>query len=104
MTHNTMDRAGEQRWLVLGEDGRHVWLGRCTDPTPEKIAKAQAALVAQGLAGWLAVMEGDYWRRRTRLVLLEVQPLGAPALAFTDAARAFEARRATALAPAGRAA
>jgi hypothetical protein len=104
MKGNSMDRTGERRWLVLGEDGRHVWLGRYTDPTPEEIAAAEAALAAQGLAGWLAAMEGDYWRRRARIELIEVQTLGAPAVAFREAVTAFEAKRAGALALGRRAA
>jgi hypothetical protein len=94
------DRQGERRWLVVGEDGRHAWLGRHSDPSPQEIAAVEASLSAQGLAGWLATAGGDYWRRRSRLVLLEVRPLGTPVVAFADAVLAFEAMRAAALEPA----
>jgi hypothetical protein len=100
MTISKTDHQGKRRWLVLGEDGRHAWLGRHSDPSPEEVAAAEAALVGRGLAGWLAVAQGDYWRRRSRLVLLEVQPLGTPVVAFAVAASAFEALRVAALSPA----
>lgn len=96
----TMRRSKEKRWIVLGEDGRHVTLGRHADPTEAEIAAAQSALAAQALAGWLAVMEGDYFARGSRPALLMVRPLGSPAGLFEAAADAFEAARRHALEPA----
>jgi hypothetical protein len=92
-----MQRSKEKRWIVLGEDGRHVTLGRHTDPTETEIAAAQAALAAQGVAGWLAVMEGDYFGRRSQPGLLMVRPLGSLAAPFEAAAAAFEEARLRAL-------
>ena len=86
-------RAREKRWAVIGEDGRHVWLGRHSDPSEEEIAGAETALAAQKLAGWLAVVEGDYWSRRGRLAFVMVRPLASPASAFEAATAAFEAAR-----------
>ena len=96
--------AGNRRWIVLGEDGRHATLGRASAPTADELAAAEAALVAQALSGWLAVMGGEYWRRRARLSLFEVQPMASPASAFSKAVAAFEARRAASLAEARQAA
>jgi hypothetical protein len=53
----------ETRWIVLGTDGRHVSLGR-TEPSEAEIATASDALAAQGLTGWLARMQGEYYSRR----------------------------------------
>jgi hypothetical protein len=103
MRHDTKG-ASERRWIVLGEDGRHVTLGRHADPSPEEIAAAEAALVGQCLAGWLAVAEGDPWRRGARVRLLEVRPLAEPSVPFQGAVEAFQARRAATLAPARQAA
>ncbi|MCA3360078.1 MAG: hypothetical protein ING02_18970 [Roseomonas sp.] len=50
----------ETRWIVLGTDGRHVSLGR-TKPSEAEIATASDALAAQGLSGWLARMQGNYY-------------------------------------------
>ena len=50
------------RWMVLGTDGRHVSLGR-TEPSEAEIATASDALAAQGLSGWLARMQGEYYSR-----------------------------------------
>ena len=53
----------ETRWIILGADGRHVSVGR-TEPSEAEIATASDALAAQGLSGWLARMQGEYYRRR----------------------------------------
>ena len=52
----------ESRWIVLGADGRHVPLGR-TEPSEAEITVASKALAAQGLSGWLARMQGEYFSR-----------------------------------------
>ena len=52
----------ESRWMVLGANGRHVSLGR-TEPSETEVASASHALAAQGLSGWLARMQGDYYSR-----------------------------------------
>lgn len=82
----------ERRWLVLGEDGRHAWLGRATDPSEQEILEAEAGLVRQGLSGWLAVSEGVYYSADT-MTVLEVRTLGNPASPFADAAQRFHDRR-----------
>jgi hypothetical protein len=65
----------ETRWMVLGTDGRHVSLGR-TEPSEAEIATASDALAAQGLSGWLARMQGDYYSRR-KVTLEPLQRIGA---------------------------
>jgi hypothetical protein len=64
----------ETRWIVLGTDGRHVSLGR-TEPSEAEIATASDALAAQGLSGWLARMQGDYYSRR-KVTLEPLQRIG----------------------------
>lgn len=90
----------ERRWIVLGTDGRHVMLGRHSDPDEGEVLAAEQALSRQGLAGWLAVMEGDYWSRDGRPVLMMVRALAGPVDSFEDAATAFETARVRALQPA----
>lgn len=63
----------ERRWIILAEDGRHVTVGRDTDPTDEDVARAGVGLQAQGLGGWLAVLEGHYYQSRSALTLLMVR-------------------------------
>ena len=58
------------RWIVLGTDGRHVSLGR-TEPSEAEVKTARDALAAQGLSGWLARMQGEYYSRST----ISVEPL-----------------------------
>ena len=52
----------ETRWMVLGTDGRHASLGR-SEPSDAEVASASDAVAAQGLSGWLASMQGDYYSR-----------------------------------------
>lgn len=78
----------ERRWIVLGEDGRFVTLGRATDPSEGEIARAEESLHAQGLAGWLAVMSGSPYATRLPTLLM-VRPLADPKETFDAAAEAF---------------
>ena len=64
----------ETRWMVLGTDGRHVSLG-CTAPSEAEVMAASDALAAQGLSGWLARMQGDYYSRG-KVTLEPLQRIG----------------------------
>jgi hypothetical protein len=68
-----MSAGTEQRWIVLGADGRHVSLGR-TEPSEAQVKAASDALAAQGLSGWLARMQGEYYSRR-RVTLEPLRPI-----------------------------
>ena len=89
----------ERRWIILAQDGRHVTMGRAASPSEAEVETAAAALTAQGLAGWLATLDGNYWSRR-RVSLSPLQMLGdcAP-LDWPAAITAFEAARQRALRP-----
>ncbi len=92
MTAAARQPRGERRWIVLGEDGRHVTMGRYSDPSPEEIAQAEAGLASQGLAGWLTVMEGGYYQG-PKPSLMMVRPLCNPHRPFAEAVDAFQAAR-----------
>jgi hypothetical protein len=64
----------EKRWMVLGSDGRHASLGR-TEPSEAEVLAASDALAAQGLSGWLARMQGEYYSR-ARVTLEPLQRIG----------------------------
>ena len=82
----------ETRWIVLGADGRHVSLGR-TEPSEAEITVASDALAAQGLTGWLARMQGEYYSRR-KVMLEPLQRIGIAHNADWQAAlAAFHAAR-----------
>ena len=86
----------EARWIVLGTDGRHVSLGR-TEPSEAEVLAASDTLAAQGLSGWLARLQGDYYSRG-KVMLEPLQRIGADHEADWQAAlTAFHAvrRRAT---------
>ena len=82
----------ETRWVILGTDGRHVTMGRHTDPSPDEVARAEAGLAAQGLAGWLAVMKGGYYTSPEPSLMM-VRPLCNPQTPFAEAVAAFQAAR-----------
>ena len=89
----------EKRWIILAQDGRHVTMGRAAPPSVAEVETAAAALTAQGLAGWLATLDGSYWSRR-RVTLGPVQMLGdGTTLDWPAATSAFEAARQLALRP-----
>jgi hypothetical protein len=88
----TMRTETETRWIVLGTDGRHVSLGR-TEPSEAEVMAASDALAAQGLSGWLARMQGEYYSRG-KVTLEPLQRIGAEHDADWQAAlTAFHAAR-----------
>jgi hypothetical protein len=87
----------ERRWIVLGEDGRHVSVGRHSDPSDAELDTIAEALRAQGSGGWLAMMEGDYYLGRAAPTLMMVRPLTPVTAAWDDAAAAFQEKRVQAL-------
>ena len=78
---------GQGQGQPQAPDGRYVTLGRHSDPTEDEIRAAENGLRAQGLAGYLAVMEGNPWVGPLPR-LLEVRPLADPAGSFGEAAAA----------------
>jgi hypothetical protein len=87
-----MKATTETRWIVLGTDGRHVSLGR-TEPNEMEVLAASDALAAQGLSGWLARLQGDYYSRG-KVMLEPLQRIGADHKADWQAAlAAFHAAR-----------
>ena len=95
-----MSAGVQQRWIVLGADGRHMSLGRATPPTDMEIIGVSDALTAQGLSGWLACMQGDYYSRG-KVTLVPLKRIGADHEADWQAAlAAFQRLRGLALAQA----
>jgi hypothetical protein len=85
--------ACERRWIVLSEDGRHVSVGRDTDPDEAELATLADALRAQNTGGWLAMMEGNCYSDCAAPALMMVRPLAPAATAWEDAAATFQQRR-----------
>lgn len=81
--------ARERRWIILSEDGRHVTLGRDTDPTNEEIERAGEQLQSLGLGGWLAVVDGFYYRPVETLKLLKVREIAPSSTTWENAEAAF---------------
>ena len=82
--------ARERRWIILGEDGRHVSIGRATDPTEAEIEEAGKALQQTGIGGWLAIMDGVYYQRRSRVTLMMVRELVPPRASWDNAVAKFQ--------------
>ncbi len=74
----------ERRWIVLGEDGRFVSIGRFSEPSEAEIHAAEAALQSQNLSGWLAIMSGNPY---ADLIpdIVEIQELAKPTRSFAEA-------------------
>lgn len=81
------ERSRERRWIVLGTDGRYATLGRVSDPSEAEVRQAEDALRAQGLAGWLAVMEGNPYVGAVPK-FFEMRSLADPQVEFAEAAAA----------------
>jgi len=90
--------AGERRWIILCEDGRHVTVGRHADPDDDELARASEQLRSLGIGGWLAVLEGRYYGRAKVSIMMvrELTPTAAP---WDTAVRAFLALRKAQTAP-----
>ncbi len=88
-----MSAGMQQRWIVLGADGRHMSLGRAAPPSEIEIIGVSDALAAQGLSGWLARMQGEYYSRG-KVTVEPLQRIGATHDADWQAAlSAFHAAR-----------
>jgi hypothetical protein len=88
----------ERRWIILGDDGRHVTVGRHSDPSEDELDRAADALRANNQGGWLAVTEGRYYSE-DQLSVLMVRELASPRAAWEVALAAFQAARHGAVAP-----
>jgi hypothetical protein len=85
-----MEGLTEIRWLVLGTDGRHVTVGRHSDPDPSELAHVAGLLREKNLSGWLVLMKGGYYVQRKPELML-VRPLCEPADCWDEAVAAFDA-------------
>ncbi len=90
------NRAREKRWAVIGEDGRHVWLGRHSDPSEDEISRAEEALAAGGIAGFLAIVEGDDRSPGAGLGFVMVRPLAGATAPFRSGHRRLRSSAASA--------
>ena len=88
----------ERRWVILGDDGRHVSIGRATDPSEDELARAADGLRAAGLGGWVAILEGSYYQTRGKISLMMVREIAPPASTWETAVTLFQTRRRQAIA------
>ena len=54
----------ERVTAILATDGRHVLVGRYSQPSEAELAQARDAIAAQGLRAWLVHLHGDRWAKR----------------------------------------
>ena len=91
--------ARERRWIAIADDGRHLWIGRHRDPDEDELGRVAEAMAMGGLAGWLAIAEGDY-PSRSPLFRLWVRPIDGTKADFDDVKAAFLRLRREAVDPA----
>ena len=82
----------ETRTIILSDDGRHVTLGRHSEPSESEVAAAGAALAGFGMGGWLCTLTGTYYGRR-KVTLTCILEVAAPRADFATAETAFHANR-----------
>jgi len=87
----------EARWIVITNDGHHAWLGRDSNPTVEELDALTLQLNAKGIVGWVAVLKGDYWARRSALEIILVRLLTEQAGDWESALQSWRGRRENAL-------
>jgi hypothetical protein len=80
----------DARVIILADDGRYVTLGRHSQPSDDEIAAAGAALVAQGVGGWLATLGGTFYQRRCPALIMR-REIAPPRHAWAEAVAAFRA-------------
>ena len=95
MTHTVVR---ERRWIILGEDGGHVTIGRHTDPSEDELARAKESPRTTSQGGWLAILEGRYYGTREAVSLMMVRELVPARRPWELAVDAFRAARQRALA------
>ena len=78
--------------IIMADDGRHVTVGRASQPTEEEIVSAEATLADMGMGGWLCRMSGAY-HDRSDVTLTRLRALGAPSIPFEVAETRFLAMR-----------
>lgn len=81
----------DTRWLILGEDGRHITLARKSAPSEDEILAAEKAMMSQGVSGWLVVLGGEYYRK-TKPTVTMLRSLCTPRRPFDAALADFEAK------------
>ncbi len=89
---NTLASRKERRWIVLGDDGAHVTLGRHSDPSEAEIVATTEKLQSIGRSGWLAILEGSYYSHSPVSLLMVRQLVGSEAT-WELAVERFNARR-----------
>lgn len=77
--------------MLMGEDGRHITIGR-HGVTEADIARAETALQAAGLSGWVVESDRGFYDRG-RPTITVTRTVGAPSVAPADAIKAFLALR-----------
>jgi hypothetical protein len=84
------DGASDRRWVVIGEDGRYLTLGRAVDPTEDELRDVERQLAAQRIGGWLAVMSSSPYGP-VMPSLMMVRPLASPSRPWDAAEQACHA-------------
>ena len=78
-----------QTTIILADDGRHVSVGRATEPSEPEIISSAQGLVALGLGGWLVRMSGPYYSPSEPVTLTMLRELASPARSFEEAEAKF---------------
>lgn len=64
--------------ILIGIDGRHVWLGRFSVPTKEEIDAISDTLTTQAMSADVFTVSGDYWNAASELTFKHLRSVGVP--------------------------
>ena len=88
---------GEDRTVIIADDGRYVTLGRYSQPSEDELQAARDALAKQGIGAWLATMHGTFYQRRAPKLTM-IRELVPPRVTWDAAVAAFKAAHKASLA------
>ena len=83
---------GPSRTIILAEDGRHVTIGRDSQPSEDEIKRSATALRAANIGAWLATMTGEYYGKG-KVGLQMHREISTPKRRYDEAEAAFHTAR-----------
>ncbi len=79
----------DRRWVIIGDDGRHVTIGRHSDPSEIDLLRAAEALRGTNSGGWLAITEGNYYSAEGKFSVMMVRELVPSLISWEIASKEF---------------
>lgn len=85
-----MTSAPDPRWIIMTEDGRINLIGRHTEPSQAELDRAEMAMEAAGVRGWVAIMDRSAYAPG-QPEFTPVKEMRSPVVTFQEAVARFAA-------------